>query len=70
MSFDATDLSTFNKVLSDIEKNKSGNYPNVENVFSALCKLNNIQDFVILPHFNNKSKSIKPLKDVFGLPEL
>lgn len=60
--FDAIDLATFNKVLNDIEKNKSGDYPNIENIFFALCKLNDIQDFVILPHFNNKSKSIKPSK--------
>ena len=64
--FDATDLAMFNTVLNDIEKNKSGKYPNIENIFSALSKINNIHDFVILPHFNNKSKSIRPSKDALS----
>lgn len=62
--FDSKDIDTINKAIDTLfknvsykERNKKINLPNVANIFSVFSE-NKIEDILLIPHFNNKSKGL------------
>ncbi len=58
--FDTLDIEKINKMLKElvIRSEKGYKYPNLGAIFKKFID-NEIKDFILIPHFNNKSKGLK-----------
>lgn len=58
--FDTLDIQKINKILKELflKDEKVDDYPNLRTVFKKFID-NKIKDFILIPHFNNKTKGLK-----------
>lgn len=58
--FDTLDIIKIDKILKEliIKNNTNYEYPNIRTIFKKFV-VNEIKDFILIPHFNNKSKGLK-----------
>lgn len=58
--FDTLDIENINKMLKElvIRGEKGYKYPNLGTIFKKFID-NEMKDFILIPHFNNKSKGLK-----------
>jgi len=58
--FDSYDVDKTNKIISGLIKKEfdKNDYPTVRKIFDAVLK-NDIKSFIMIPHFNNKTKGLR-----------